>query len=99
MELINRDESQTLGYENELPDFDFQVEEDSEIICSPIQGRVLEIAVESGQTVNKGEKVVTLESMKMEIIINSSIAGTVQSIHIHAGDFVKSNQEMLIITG
>ena len=57
----------------------------------------MEIIVENGQIVKKGEKIACLESMKMEISISSNVDGFIRDINIREGDFVKVNQELFVI--
>jgi biotin carboxyl carrier protein len=58
------------------------------IVKSPIPGTILEIHVSVGDTVKSGDRLITLEAMKMENIINSDKGGKVISIHIKKGDTV-----------
>lgn len=88
---------QDLKIEDVLPDFDFTDDNISECIYSPMQGKILEIIVENGQIVKKGEKIACLESMKMEISISSNVDGFIRDINIREGDFVKVNQELFVI--
>ncbi len=52
---------------------------------SQIPGKVVSIAVSEGDSVNKGDVVCTLESMKMQVAVKSHKAGTIQSIKIKDG--------------
>lgn len=96
-------ENRTIGNEkktevfDELPDFDFFEEEEVETICSPMQGKILSIVVKNGQVVRKGEKIASLESMKMEISVKSNIDGFIRNINIEEGEFVKNNQELFVV--
>ena len=53
-------------------------------------GKVLKINASVGQAVKKGDTVITIESMKMEIPVVAPEAGTVASINKNAGDAVES---------
>ena len=55
-------------------------------------GLVLDILVEPGQTIHKGEAVLILEAMKMENIIKSPVDGTIKSIGINKGNAVEKNE-------
>ena len=61
-------------------------------IKAPMPGLVLDILVEPGQTIHKGEAVLILEAMKMENIIKSPVDGTVRSIGIDKGNAVEKNE-------
>jgi geranyl-CoA carboxylase alpha subunit len=60
-------------------------------------GQVLQVLVEPGQSVSKGEPLVVLESMKMESTLTADCDGTVGSIAIAAGDLVKTDQLLVTI--
>jgi biotin carboxyl carrier protein len=55
-------------------------------------GKVLRIDANVGQAVKKGDTVVTLESMKMEIPMVAPSDGTVASIDVAAGDAVEAGR-------
>ncbi|NJC71464.1 ATP-grasp domain-containing protein [Planosporangium thailandense] len=57
-------------------------------LTAPMQGTIVKIAVEEGQTVEAGELVAVLEAMKMEQPINAHKAGTVTGIAAAVGDTV-----------
>jgi biotin carboxyl carrier protein len=57
---------------------------------------VARLLVQPGQRVEFNELLLVLDAMKMEIKINSSLAGTVKSIHIAPGDAVKPNQILVL---
>jgi biotin carboxyl carrier protein len=50
------------------------------VLKSPMPGKVLAIQVEVGQTVEKGNSLLTLEAMKMENIIKAEGVGIVKKI-------------------
>ena len=58
-------------------------------------GLVLNIFVEEGMEVSKGENILVLEAMKMENIIKSPAEGRVKTIFIKNGDKVEKNQILL----
>lgn len=62
---------------------------------APMPGLVLEVAVEPGQIVAKGDRLLVLEAMKMENVIKSPTDATVSSIEIEKGDTVEKNQVMV----
>ena len=55
-------------------------------------GKVLRIEKNVGEAVKKGDTVVTLESMKMEIPMVAPQDGTVASIDVAAGDAVEAGR-------
>ncbi len=66
-------------------------------IKSPMPGLIIEIPVEIGQAVKKGDKVVILESMKMENELRSPRDGRVANIYVQPGDSVEKNQVLMAI--
>ena len=66
-------------------------------IKTEIQAVIWKINVEVGQKVDIGDTVVILESMKMEIPIESEFNGIVKEILINEGDQVNEDQELIIL--
>ena len=66
-------------------------------IKTEIQAVIWKINVEIGQKVDIDDIVVILESMKMEIPIESKYKGVVKEILIKEGDNVKEDQEIIIL--
>jgi acetyl-CoA/propionyl-CoA carboxylase biotin carboxyl carrier protein len=63
----------------------------------PMQGTIVKVLVEVGQTVEVGQAVVVLEAMKMENQITAEKAGTVKEIKVTAGDTVGAGDVVAII--
>ncbi|MGE7432486.1 acetyl/propionyl/methylcrotonyl-CoA carboxylase subunit alpha [Kitasatospora sp. NPDC001175] len=59
-------------------------------LASPMQGTIVKVAVEEGQTVAEGELIVVLEAMKMEQPLNAHKAGTVVGLKAEVGASVSS---------
>jgi acetyl-CoA carboxylase biotin carboxyl carrier protein len=57
-------------------------------IVSNMAGVVLEFLVKPGEKISVDQDVVMLESMKMQIPVQSTVSGTVKSIKVNEGDFV-----------
>ena len=99
-EHLNNEEELTLSY-NELkkvsgggpqaPSSSSGVNSGLEI-HSPIPGIVKAIVVVPGQNVFRGDSVVILDAMKMEIPICTSADGTVESILVKVGEKISTNQ-------
>ena len=66
-------------------------------IKTEIQAVIWKINVGVGQKVDIGDTVVILESMKMEIPIESEFSGIVKEILINEGDQVNEDQELIIL--
>ena len=61
-------------------------------ILSELAGKVARIAVSPDQSVNAGQELLIIESMKMEIPVESEISGKVMKILVQAGDEVEEGQ-------
>ena len=66
-------------------------------ITASMAGTVLNIFVASGDQVNAGQEVLMLESMKMEIPIESGSAGAVQELKVNIGDFVNEGDVLIVL--
>ncbi len=70
-------------------------EEDINHLISPMPGKVIEVCIEIGKEVKKGQKLVVIESMKMENALISPKDGIIESIHIQEGQQVSADEELL----
>lgn len=66
-------------------------------VPSPLAGKVVSIDVPVGAQVQAGQKVITLEAMKMNTVVSAPAAGTVKSVNVSAGDSVEEGQALMII--
>lgn len=66
-------------------------------IKSPLPGVILDIFVREGDTVQRGQKLLLLEAMKMENNIEADKAGKVVSITKSKGDAVMEGDVLIII--
>jgi len=64
-------------------------------IKAPMPGLVLNILVEDGTVVKKGDALIVLEAMKMENILKSPTDGTVKKISVKKGLAVEKNQVLI----
>lgn len=70
----------------------------SGFIKSPLPGTILDIYVKVGDVVKTGDKLLTLEAMKMENIINSDKSGKIISVNYKKSDAVMEG-DILIEVG
>lgn len=66
-------------------------------VKSPLPGVILDIKVNVGDSVKKGQLVVILESMKMENSINADRDGKITAINVSKGDSVLEGTDLVII--
>lgn len=64
-------------------------------VKAPMPGLVLNVLVEAGQEVKKGDKLLVLEAMKMENIIKAAGDGKVGRIAVKKGQAVDKNQTLI----
>jgi biotin carboxyl carrier protein len=64
---------------------------------SPLAGVVQTIEVTAGQDVKEGDKLATLEAMKMKTVVISHHDGKVKTVHIKVGDAVDAGQVLFTI--
>jgi biotin carboxyl carrier protein len=65
------------------------------VLKAPMPGLVLQVAVEPGQTVQKGDTLVILEAMKMENVLKASGDGIIKSIYVQKGATIDKGQLLL----
>lgn len=64
---------------------------------SPMPGRVISIAVAQGDHVKRGQRLVTLEAMKMEHSLNAPFDGVVADIAVSVDDQIPEGTSMMTI--
>lgn len=68
----------------------------SEIIA-PMGGKVIDVKVNPGDTVNEGDEVVIIEAMKMELPIVANASGTVKEVKCKKGDAVEADAVIVVL--
>jgi acetyl/propionyl-CoA carboxylase alpha subunit/acetyl-CoA carboxylase carboxyltransferase component len=66
-------------------------------VPAPLQGTIINVAVEVGSAVREGDPVLIMESMKMEHVISSPISGVVRAINVARGDTVFEGHALIFI--
>jgi biotin carboxyl carrier protein len=67
------------------------------LVRAPMMGVVIAVDVRPGQQVAAGERLATLESMKMELAITAPVAGRVAAVGCAAQGKVERHQELFRI--
>ena len=66
-------------------------------VRAEITANVWQVHVEPGQNVAAGDTVVILESMKMEIPVESPVAGTVSEVKVAPNDQIQEGDIIAVI--
>ena len=64
-------------------------------VVAPMPGSVVSIMVSEGDRVAAGEALLTLTAMKMEIVLEAPVAGTVETISCEPGELVSADRELV----
>ena len=66
-------------------------------ITAPMGGKVVDVKAKIGDKVNKGDEIVILEAMKMEMPIVAIESGTVKEIKCNKGDVVEAKEILAVL--
>jgi acetyl-CoA carboxylase biotin carboxyl carrier protein len=66
-------------------------------IKSPAVGKVLQLTVEAGTQVARGDEVMVIESMKVEIPIKAPGAGRIKEYKFKVGDQIQRNSVLAVL--
>ena len=64
-------------------------------MTAPIPGVVAAVMVEAGDTIERGDELLTLDAMKMMNVIRSPWEGTIATIHVEKGDRVVQGEPLI----
>ena len=57
------------------------------------------VAVKSGQAVKSGDRLLSIEAMKMETAVYSPRDATIAAVHVEAGAVVEARDLLVVLTG
>ena len=66
-------------------------------IKSPAVGKVLSLTVEAGIQVARGDEVMVIESMKVEIPVKAPGAGRIKEFRFKVGDQIQRNSVLAVL--
>ena len=66
-------------------------------VTAPMAGKVIDVKVNVGDTVNEDDDLIILEAMKMEMPIVASASGTVKELKCKKGDSVGADDVLVVI--
>ncbi len=64
-------------------------------VMAPIPGRVVSVLVQPGDTVARGQVLIVVEAMKMELTLTAPEAGIVAAVHCAVGDMVEEGRDLV----
>lgn len=67
------------------------------IVKAPMPGLVLQVLVQPGQTVQKGDPLLILEAMKMENVLKAAHEGVVKEVAVHSGQAVEKGATLVVL--
>ena len=73
------------------------VQQESGALTASMPGQVREVLVAEGQAVRRGDPLVILEAMKMEMRISATEDGVVMALNCAAGDVVERGQTLVVL--
>jgi acetyl-CoA carboxylase biotin carboxyl carrier protein len=68
----------------------------SEIIA-PMGGKVIDVKVKPGDSIQEGDEVIILEAMKMELPVVADTPGTVKEVKCNKGDAVEAEAVLIVL--
>lgn len=66
-----------------------------ETLAAPMPGTVIKVLVQPGATVKKGETIILLEAMKMELPLRAPADATVVAVHCREGELVQPDTTLV----
>ena len=67
-------------------------------LLAPMDGKIIAVHAEVGQAVKKGQPLVVLEAMKMELQVLADVDGSVEAVQVCVGAQVSTRQVLVLIT-
>jgi urea carboxylase len=71
-----------------------EIPEGCEAVRAPMAASVWQVAIEPGQRVEAGQKILVLEAMKMEVAVVAPTTGIVELVHCSKGGMVAAGQNL-----
>jgi 3-methylcrotonyl-CoA carboxylase alpha subunit len=94
-EVIVADMGQTFVFKRKRTDGSENGPASSGAILSPMPGKIIAVEVFAGQTVTKGQKLLTLEAMKMEHSLTAPFDGVIGELNAEAGGQVQEGMVLV----
>ena len=72
-----------------------EYENSADLISAPMPGKIVKIFLKQGDKVKKGQKILSLESMKMEYLIKAEKNGIIKDIYTAETEFVQIGAKLI----
>ena len=66
-------------------------------ITAPMGGKILNVLVGVGDSVNENDELLVLEAMKMELPVVATSSGTVKEVKCNTGDAVEADAVLIVL--
>ena len=66
-------------------------------ITAPMGGKILNVLVGVGDSVNENDEILILEAMKMELPVVATSSGTVKEVKCGKGDAVEADAVLIVL--
>ena len=67
-------------------------------LLAPMPGRIVLVDTAQGSGVSKGQKLIVMEAMKMELVLLAPFDGVVETVKVKVGDQVTEGTLLVVIT-
>ena len=65
------------------------------MLSSPMPATIIKLMAAPGSPVKRGDTLLVVEAMKMELPIAAEFDGTVKAVHCNEGDLVQAGQTLI----
>lgn len=93
--LVRAEGPQPKGKETRIPKAASKTT--NQAVKSPLPGTIISVLVKEGEKISLGQKLLTMEAMKMENNVLAEKAGTIRSVLVKPGDTVLQNDVLVEI--
>lgn len=69
----------------------------AENIEAPLAGKIIQMDLTVGQSVEEDEEILVIEALKMETPVFAPCSGTIKEINVKLGDDVEEDQMLAVI--
>ncbi|MCK9204333.1 MAG: biotin/lipoyl-binding protein [Bacteroidales bacterium] len=93
--LVRAEPPQPKGKETRIPKIPSKTT--NLTVKAPLPGTIISVLIKDGEKVTMGQKLLTMEAMKMENNVLAEKDGTIKAVHVKPGDTVLQNDVLVEI--